>query len=117
VFNKNWTWLYKTGSDVNEHFRRGITKNKKGNLFILDEPTVGLANSDITKIGIVLNELVEMGSTIIIIDHNQEFIIKNADYIIDLGCYGGNEGGKIVFQGNPTDVFNYSNSSWYKAIQ
>lgn len=84
------------------------------NLYILDEPTSGLNESDIEKFLNVLFSLQEKGETILIIEHNVEFISKVADYIIDFGIYGGNAGGKIVVQGKPTDVFLQENSSLYQ---
>lgn len=83
-------------------------------LYILDEPTSGLNEIDITKFVNVLFSLQEKGETILIIEHNVEFIAKVADYIIDFGVYGGNSGGKIVAQGNPKDVFAQKESSLYR---
>jgi len=72
-------------------------------LYILDEPTTGLHFEDITMLLGVLNRLVDMGNTVIVIEHNLE-VIKTADYIIDLGPEGGDEGGHIVTAGTPEDV-------------
>lgn len=83
-------------------------------LYILDEPTSGLNEIDIAKFVNVLFSLQDKGETILIIEHNLEFIAKVADYIIDFGVYGGNSGGKIVAQGNPKDVFAKKDSSLYK---
>lgn len=83
-------------------------------LYILDEPTSGLNEIDIEKFVNVLFSLQDKGETILIIEHNLEFIAKVADYIIDFGVYGGNLGGKIVAQGNPKDVFAKKDSSLYK---
>lgn len=83
-------------------------------LYILDEPTSGLNEVDIEKIVSVLFSLQDKGETILIIEHNLEFIAKVADYIIDFGVYGGNLGGKIIAQGNPKDVFAQKGSSLYK---
>jgi excinuclease ABC subunit A len=69
-------------------------------LFIFDEPTTGLHFHDIRKLLDSFNALIEKGHSIVIIEHNQE-IIKCADWIIDLGPEGGNEGGKLVFEGTP----------------
>ena len=82
--------------------------------YILDEPTSGLNEIDIIKFEHVLFSLQEKGETILIIEHNLEFIARVADYIIDFGVYGGNSGGKIVAQGNPKDVFSQKASSLYK---
>ncbi len=72
-------------------------------LYILDEPTTGLHFDDIKKLLKVLNELVNKGNTVLIIEHNLD-VIKSADWIIDLGPEGGDKGGKIVAQGNPKQV-------------
>jgi excinuclease ABC subunit A len=72
-------------------------------LYILDEPTTGLHFVDIDKLLGVINRLVEMGNTVIVIEHDLD-IIKSADYIIDLGPEGGDEGGWIVATGTPEEV-------------
>ncbi len=72
-------------------------------LYILDEPTTGLHFEDIKKLLHVLNELVDRGNTVVVIEHNLD-VIKSADYIIDLGPEGGNEGGYVVATGTPEDV-------------
>lgn len=78
---------------------------KRGNktLYILDEPTTGLHNSDIEKLLVVLNTLIDKGNSMIVIEHNLD-VLKTSDYIIDLGPEGGNEGGCIVAQGTPEQV-------------
>lgn len=78
---------------------------KRGNetLYILDEPTTGLHSSDIEKLLIVLNKLVNKGNSIIVIEHNLD-VLKTVDYIIDLGPEGGSQGGQIVAQGTPQEV-------------
>jgi len=77
--------------------------HKKGEIYILDEPTAGLHFADMEKLLRLLNELVENGNTVFVIEHNINFI-RNADWIIDLGPGGGNEGGKIVAEGTPESV-------------
>ena len=75
-------------------------KNKsKSGLFLFDEPTTGLHFDDIKKLLKSINELIDNGNSVIIIEHNLE-IIKSSDHVIDLGPLGGNNGGEIVFQGN-----------------
>ena len=72
-------------------------------LYVLDEPTTGLHFHDVAKLLEVLQELVETGNTVVVIEHNLE-VIKTADWIIDLGPEGGDAGGEIVAQGTPEDV-------------
>lgn len=90
------------------------TTSKGQTLFILDEPTSGLNTVDIEKFEKVLFSLQEKGETILIIEHNIEFIAKVADHIIDFGICGGKAGGTIVAQGLPSDVFSDKNSSLYQ---
>ena len=87
----------------------GIGSN---NLYILDEPTSGLNDKDISKLESILNELRDQGNTILIIEHNPEFVLNNAEYLIDFGCYGGDQGGQIIEQGTVENVFNNPKSSW-----
>ncbi len=78
---------------------------KRGNntLYILDEPTTGLHNSDIEKLLAVLNRLVDKGNSMIVIEHNLD-VLKTVDYLIDLGPEGGDQGGMIVSCGTPKVV-------------
>ncbi len=83
---------------------RELSKTSTGKtLYILDEPTTGLHFDDIKKLLNVLQRLVSMGNTIIVIEHNLD-VIKCADYIIDLGPEGGDEGGKVVAIGTPEEI-------------
>jgi len=77
--------------------------------YILDEPTTGLHFADVHKLLEVLQRLVDKGNTVLIIEHNME-IIKNADYIIDLGPDGGDRGGEVVFSGTPEALAKHKNS-------
>ena len=77
--------------------------NKEKTLFIFDEPTTGLHFHDIKKLIKSFNLLIEFGHSIIIVEHNLDFI-KSSDYIIDLGPFGGDDGGDLVFKGTPEDL-------------
>ena len=67
-------------------------------LYILDEPTTGLHPDDVNKLLKILNLLVEKGNTVVVIEHDLD-VIKNSDYIIDMGPYGGDKGGVVLYQG------------------
>lgn len=95
----------------------GYLSKEKGEtkIFVFDEPTTGLHFYDISKLLEALLKLKTLGHTIIIIEHNPE-IIRNADYIIDLGPDGGDNGGFLIFQGSPEDIKNNNNSKIAKYI-
>ena len=76
----------------------------------MDEPTTGLHLYAIDKPLKALYKLVEKGNTVIIIEHNLD-VIKNMDYIIDLGPHGGEKGGELLFEGKPEDIFGTKNSA------
>ncbi len=80
-----------------------LAKRGSATLYILDEPTTGLHNSDIEKLLAVLNRLVDKGNSMIVIEHNLD-VLKTVDYLIDLGPEGGDQGGAIVAQGTPHEV-------------
>lgn len=81
-----------------------LSKKSTGRtLYLLDEPTTGLHFHDVKKLVNVLNNLVEKGNTVVVIEHNLE-VIKSADYLIDLGPEGGDFGGEVVALGTPEDV-------------
>ena len=89
---------------------RELAKRMNRNtLYILDEPTIGLHSADIQKLLDVLLRLVDMGNTVVVIEHNLD-VIKCADYIIDLGPEGGPGGGTIVASGTPENVANAEGS-------
>jgi excinuclease ABC subunit A len=84
--------------------------NKGKTLFIFDEPTTGLHFHDIKKLLKAMNDLVEQGDTVVIIEHNME-VVKCADHIIDLGPEGGENGGYITFEGTPEEMVLLENNS------
>ncbi|MDQ2808708.1 MAG: excinuclease ABC subunit UvrA [Chloroflexota bacterium] len=77
--------------------------HKKGSIYVMDEPTTGLHRSDIGKLLAIMNRLVDTGNTVIVIEHNLD-VIKNADWIIDMGPEGGNRGGRVLFEGTPAQL-------------
>jgi excinuclease ABC subunit A len=76
-------------------------------LYLLDEPTTGLHFDDLAKLLDVLNRLVELGNTVVVIEHNLD-VIKTADWVIDMGPEAGDEGGYVVVAGTPEDVADYA---------
>jgi excinuclease ABC subunit A len=97
------TELAKTGAPP--YAIKGRFRSRRGvsSLYILDEPTIGLHMADVERLLHVLHGLVEAGNTVVIVEHNLD-IIAEADWIIDLGPEGGDEGGAIVAEGNPRQV-------------
>jgi excinuclease ABC subunit A len=85
-------------------------------LFIFDEPTTGLHFHDIRKLLEAFQELISKGHSLVIIEHNLE-VIKSADWIIDLGPEGGEEGGEILFEGTPEDLSRHPASYTGKFLQ
>lgn len=77
--------------------------HKKGSIYVLDEPTTGLHISDIDRLHGLINRLLDDGNTVITIEHNVE-VIRQADWIIDLGPEGGDKGGQIMFEGTPAEL-------------
>ncbi|MCB5954708.1 ATP-binding cassette domain-containing protein [Enterococcus sp. CWB-B31] len=76
---------------------------KQGSIYILDEPSTGLHLSDIEQIMKIMNHLVDQGNTVVVIEHHVD-IIRQADWIVDIGPDGGDRGGQIVFEGKPADI-------------
>ena len=74
--------------------------HKNGNIYVMDEPTTGLHMADIDKLIKIIKGLVDNNNTVVVIEHNLD-VIKNADWVIDLGPEGGVKGGKILFEGTP----------------
>lgn len=88
-----------------------LSKRATGNtLYILDEPTTGLHFADVEKLLEVLQRLVDMGNTIVVIEHNMD-VIKNADWIVDMGPEGGAGGGKMIASGPPEEIAKYHKES------
>jgi excinuclease ABC subunit A len=87
-----------------------LSKRSTGKtLYILDEPTTGLHMADVHKLVMVLNELVEGGNTVVVIEHNLD-VIKTADYVIDLGPGGGDKGGSVIAAGTPEELVKIEHS-------
>jgi excinuclease ABC subunit A len=80
-------------------------------LYILDEPTTGLHFDDIKKLLGVLNRLVDAGNSVVVIEHNMD-VIKTADWIIDMGPEGGDNGGRIIVTGPPEEIIKYHKESY-----
>jgi excinuclease ABC subunit A len=96
---------------------RELSKKATGQtLYLLDEPTTGLHFHDVKKLIKVLNDLVDKGNTVVVIEHNLD-VIKSADYIIDLGPEGGDDGGEIIAQGPPLEVAEKEHSYTGKFIK
>lgn len=93
-----------------------IGKNQKGTLFVFDEPTIGLHPKDIRKLLQVIDNLIQNGGTVIVIEHDLD-IIANSDYIIDMGPEGGINGGKIIATGSPSDICNNKISTTGRYLQ
>ena len=89
--------------------------NKKGNIYILDEPTTGLHLSDVSNILLIIEKLVEKGNTVIVIEHNLD-VIRNSDWIIDLGPDGGTGGGEVLYEGPPAGLIDCERSVTAKYI-
>lgn len=82
---------------------------KNGSIYVLDEPTTGLHMSDTGHLLQIMNKLVDGGNTVIVIEHNLD-VIRNADWIIDMGPEGGKKGGEVIFTGTPADLIKTSGS-------
>ena len=90
---------------ASELYRPHLTKT----IYLLDEPTIGLHYEDVTKLIEILRQLVNKGNSVVVIEHNMDFI-KNADYVIDFGPEGGDKGGTLVAKGTPEDIANSGKS-------
>lgn len=83
--------------------------HKKGSIYVMDEPTTGLHMSDISLLLAIMNRLVDAGNTVIVIEHNLD-VIRNADWVIDMGPEGGNKGGQVMFEGTPHQLLQAKHS-------
>jgi excinuclease ABC A subunit len=90
--------------------------HKKGSIYIMDEPTTGLHMSDIQHLLDVINRLVDTGNTVVVIEHNLH-VIKNADWIIDMGPEGGSKGGQVIFEGTPKQLLSAKRSLTSQYLQ
>ncbi|MCP5113452.1 MAG: excinuclease ABC subunit A, partial [bacterium] len=85
-------------------------------LYILDEPTTGLHFADVKKLLDVLQRLVDLGNTVVVIEHHLD-VVKTADWIIDLGPEGGEQGGRVVASGTPEQVLRSRKSYTAQALK
>ena len=83
--------------------------HKNGTIYVMDEPTTGLHMSDTGHLLEIIDHLVDQGNSVIVIEHNLE-VIKQADWIIDMGPDGGNNGGQVVFEGTPAQLIEAGHS-------
>ena len=84
-------------------------KGQSDSVFVFDEPTIGLHPLDVETLLHVFQRLIENGATVIVIEHDLD-VIRNADYVIDMGPGGGIHGGKIIGKGTPQEICNNKNS-------
>jgi excinuclease UvrABC ATPase subunit len=77
--------------------------HKEGSIYVMDEPTTGLHMSDTAHLLEIINRLVDGGNTVIVIEHNMD-VVRNADWVIDMGPEGGSRGGQVIFEGTPAEL-------------
>ena len=90
--------------------------NQKGNIYVLDEPTTGLHASDVKNIMKLLDSFVKRGNTVVVIEHNLD-VMKQADYVIDIGPDGGSAGGEVMFTGTPKEMIDSANTITAKYLR
>jgi excinuclease UvrABC ATPase subunit len=90
--------------------------HKKGSIYVLDEPTTGLHMSDITHLLAIMDRLVDAGNSVIVIEHNMD-VVRNADWIIDMGPEGGSKGGQVMFEGTPEELLDAEHSLTSRYLQ
>ena len=78
-------------------------KGQSDTVFVFDEPTIGLHPLDVLTLLAVFQRLMDNGATVVVIEHDRD-LIRNADYVVDMGPGGGEEGGRIVAQGTPEEI-------------
>jgi excinuclease ABC subunit A len=86
-----------------------LSSSGKSNLYLIDEPTTGLHPIDVEHFLVLLNRIVDSGSTVIVVEHNQQ-VIRASDWIIDLGPEGGINGGRVIAAGTPYEIISNKNS-------
>jgi excinuclease UvrABC ATPase subunit len=90
--------------------------HKQGSIYVLDEPTTGLHLSDIGHLLTIMNRLVDGGNTVMVIEHYLD-VIRNANWIIDMGPEGGNKGGTVIFEGTPRELLSAQHSLTSKYVR
>lgn len=85
-------------------------RNDKDGLYVFDEPTAGLHRADVARLATLLQDLVDRGNTVVVVEHDRD-IIRQADYVIDLGPGGGKEGGRVLFAGTPAELLTCPHSA------
>jgi excinuclease UvrABC ATPase subunit len=90
--------------------------HKRGSVYVMDERTTGLHMSDIGHLLAIINRLVDGGNTVIVIEHNLD-VIRNSDWIIDMGPEGGNKGGRVMFEGTPRQLLGVKQSLTSQYLQ
>jgi len=90
--------------------------HKQGSIYVLDEPTTSLHMSDIEHLLAIFNRLVEAGNTVVVIEHNQD-VIRQADWVIDMGPEAGSRGGSVVFEGTPKQLLKAKDSLTAKYLR
>lgn len=93
-----------------------INNEGQNNLYLIDEPTTGLHPIDVENFLVLLNRMVDSGSTVIVVEHNQQ-VIKASDWIVDLGPEGGIKGGRVIAEGTPEEIISNKNSVTGKFIR
>jgi excinuclease UvrABC ATPase subunit len=90
--------------------------HKPGSIYLMDEPTTGLHLSDVEKLLQILDRLVNAGNTVVVVEHHVD-VIRQADWVIELGPEGGSGGGQLIFQGTPKDLIKQKGSAMAKYLQ